>query len=125
MSMNKFINIVNLNVQLIALKIFFLLNCKILKSTINYDQYYQFDLNKIYFTEITYSAKILFIQLVISIANILSLWHGISFIGLIQTIIRHFEHGDKMKLLINVVKNLVLKNINMINFGNNIKVNIL
>jgi len=50
----------------------------------------------------------------------MSLWHGITFIGLILTIIRHFEHGDKMKLLISGVKTLVSKNINI---GNNFKVN--
>ena len=45
---------------------------------------YPFRFNGDYYTSINYSATFTFIGLIISIANIMSLWHGISFIDLLN-----------------------------------------
>src|SRR6185437_11751831 len=66
---------------------------------------YLYELNEVYKTlstvkfklrgsayiAIIYSKKYTFIGLIISMANILSLWHGISFIGLLRDIIAFIQ----------------------------------
>ena len=49
-----------------------------------YQRSYAFRFNGDYYISINYSATFTFIGLIISIANIMSLWHGISFIDLIN-----------------------------------------
>ena len=52
---------------------------------------YKFHLGDIYFKRMKYSAKITFFALIISIANIWSLWHGITFQQLFELFINCFK----------------------------------
>src|SRR6185437_4360778 len=62
--------------------------------------YYKFSLIEHFYIQITYLPQLLFIQLVISIANILSLWHGISFIGLLQDMMGYIgRHVDNCYII--------------------------
>ena len=64
--------------------------------------FYYFYLNGDFYILIKYSAKNTLITLIISIANILSLWHGISFIGLLQGVITYCEQYVKNTRIINI-----------------------
>ena len=80
--------------------------------TLHYMTEYTFGLNNHFYIEITYLPQLLFIQLVISIANILSLWHGISFIGLLQDMMGYIGRYADNTYIIQILYYIRCSNVN-------------
>ena len=74
--------------------------------------FYKFSLNENFYIQITYLPQLLFIQLVISIANILSLWHGISFIGLLQDMMGYIGRYADNCYIIQILYYIRCSNVN-------------
>ena len=73
-----------------------------------YGRIFKFILKDIYYKRIKYSAKMTFFILMISIANIWSLWHGITFIKIFEFVIRISKFKKFIDFLLIIGKNVII-----------------
>ena len=79
---------------------------------VNYYQHFEFELRDSFYILIKYLPRYTFIELIISIANILSLWHGISFIGLLQDMMGYIRRYVDNCYIIQILYYMRCSNVN-------------